>query len=132
MESFPFQIPADAEQPSSAFLQHEQSNLKTKKYSFCYGESCEISNLQIFWYLLPLSEAYFYHISFFLNSILGSLVPFTSFSLPEFKYVDACTASSLTKCSSMLCYFSSHLPGLSFLYALVYFLTPSPLLRMPK
>lgn len=40
--------------------------------------------------------------------------------------------SSPTKCSSMLCHFSSHLPGLSFVYALMHLFTLAPLRSMPK
>lgn len=71
-------------------------------------------------------------ITFFLKSICCLLASFTSFSLPKFKHAGACTASFPTKCSSMLCHFSSHLPGMLFAYALSSLFMPFPLLRKPK
>jgi len=115
-DPFSFQTPAGMINHLLHFSTKSRVISTLKQIIFC-GESsshltCRLSGFVHLFLRQP--------ITFFLKSLLCLLASFTSFSLPKLKHADACTASSSTKCSPMLCHFSSHLPGLLFAYALGY------------
>lgn len=133
MDSFPFQIPADAKQPSSAFLQCEQSSLKPKKKILCCEKSCRplaCRSSAIFSLFLKQPVTFFSSSPFSACSPLSHLSHFQSSNM--LMLAQHHLPSSPTKCSSMLCHFASHLPGLSFVYALMHLFTLAPLRSMPK